>query len=154
MRRKASHLERGGSSPTLATLHKILIALNTSMMDFFAEPAPSAAAGMVFRREEMRCVADARRRYTFLLPRRDDVKVEMLDEYLLPGERDPEFETHPCDVGGVVLTGMVELEVEGQEAELLRAGDGMYIPAGRKHRGRCAGAEPARLITVYYPPNY
>lgn len=149
-----SNLERNGSSPTLATLQRVLTALGASLEEFFAEAAGPRESGSVFRREGMRLASDARRHYTFLLPRRKGIKAELLEEYLLAGERRPEFEKLGCDVAGVVLAGTVELAVEGERRQIVRTGDAFYVPAGRKHRGRCLGPESARLLTVFVPPRY
>jgi transcriptional regulator with XRE-family HTH domain len=149
-----SNLERGGSSPTLATLTKILHALGSDLESFFANAAGGAMTGVVFRRGDMRVATDTARRYTFLLPRRKDVKAEMLDEYLMPGESEPELESLDCDVAGVLLSGTLELEIHGEARQVLCPGDSFYVAAGRGHRGRCLGPDPAHLITVYVPPKY
>lgn len=150
-----SSLERGGSSPTLATLRRILVALGTTLEAFFAEPSPPAKTEVhVFRREHMRAAADSCRRYTFLLPRRKEMQAEMLDEYLLPGEREPEFETLESAISGVVLAGILELDIHDAGVEVLRPGDAFHIPAEAPHRGRCISSEPVRLITVFTPPTY
>jgi len=149
-----SNLERGGSSPTLATLTKILHALGSDLESFFANAPAGETAGALFRRSEMRVATDMARRYTFLLPRRRDVKAQMLDEYLMPGESDPEFESLDCDVAGVLLSGTLELEIEGDAKHILCPGDSFYVAARTLHRGRCLGPEPAHLITIYVPPKY
>jgi len=149
-----SNLERGGSSPTLATLTKILHALGSDLESFFANTAGGAMTGVVFRRSDMRVAADTARRYTFLLPRRKDIKAEMLDEYLMPGESEPELESLDCDVAGVLLSGALELEIQGDVRQVLCPGDSFYVAAGKGHRGRCLGPDPAHLITVYVPPKY
>jgi transcriptional regulator with XRE-family HTH domain len=149
-----SNLERGGSSPTLATLTKILHALGSDLESFFANAAGGAMTGVVFRRGDMRVATDTARRYTFLLPRRKDVKAEMLDEYLMPGESEPELESLDCDVAGVLLSGTLELEIHGEARQVLCPGDSFYVAAGKGHRGRCLGPDPAHLITVYVPPKY
>jgi transcriptional regulator with XRE-family HTH domain len=149
-----SNLERGANSPTLATLHKILTAMGADLETFFGPSHDNAAAGCVFKRENMRTVTDAARQYTFLLPRRPDIKAEILEEYQTATETDPEFESLECDVAGVVLGGILEFEVEDGNKDMLRAGDIFYVPAGKRHRGRCISSEPAHLITVYVPPKY
>lgn len=149
-----SNLERNGSSPTLATLQRVLTALGASLEQFFAETGTPVEPGCVFRRERMRLASDAHRHYTFLLPRRKGIKAEIIDEYLLLGERRPELERLACDVTGVVLSGAIELEVEGVGKQIVRTGDSFYITAGRKHRGRCISQESARLLTVFVPPRY
>lgn len=149
-----SNLERGGSSPTLATLGKILHALGSDLESFFANASAGVTTGPVIRRSEMRVAADAARRYTFLLPRERDAKAQMLDEYLMPGESDPEFESLDCYVAGVLLSGTLELEIEGETNYILCPGDSFRVKPGTHHRGRCLGPEPAHLITIYVPPKY
>ena len=150
-----SSLERGSSSPTLAKLRKILVALGSDLETFLAEANDSTPKGEhVFRREHMRTASDPSRRYTFLLPRHKEIQAEMLEEYLLPGEPRPELEVLESGVSGVVLAGALELEVEGRPKELVRPGDAFHVPAGLPHRGVCVSAEPVRLITVFVPPKY
>jgi transcriptional regulator with XRE-family HTH domain len=149
-----SNLERNGSSPTLATLQRVLTALGASLEAFFAADGAPTEPGCVFRRERMRLASDAHRHYTFLLPRHQEIKAEIIEEYLLHGEKRPELERLSCDVAGVVLSGAIELEVEGEKKHFVRAGDAFYITAGRRHRGRCMSPESARLLTVFVPPRY
>ena len=78
-----SCIERGRNSPSLATLQKILAALGLDLASFFgAKPAPQD--GPVFVGAQMRAASDAERNYTILFPKRRDIAVEMLDEYLYP----------------------------------------------------------------------
>jgi len=149
-----SNLERGGSSPTLATLTKILHALESDLETFFSNGDAAEPTGPVFRRSDMRVASDAKRRYTFLLPRREDAKAQMLDEYIMPTESAPEFESLDCDVAGILLSGTLELEIEEDGPLILCPGDAFYVPERASHRGRCLGSEPAHLITIYVPPKY
>lgn len=149
-----SNLERGGSSPTLATLHKILHALDADLESFFATPEPATVEGTVFRRHEMRTATDASRRYVFLFPRHETIKITLIEEYLMPNEESPEFEVLECDSGGVILSGTLKLEIEGEEERTLCPGDAFYATAGKRGRGRCLGPEPVHMITVYVPPKY
>jgi transcriptional regulator with XRE-family HTH domain len=139
-------------SPTITTLRKLLGALDTDLGTFFAEAPPSPQ--WVFRHDEMRAAADANRRYTFILPRRADVHIEMLDEVIAPGET-PEFETLSSDLAGYVLQGKLYIEVEGEERQLLTSGDAFYVPTGKPVRGISAyKAKPVHLLTVYTAPRY
>lgn len=148
-----SAVEAGRISPTIATLRKLLLVLNEDLASFFAA-APDSPAEHVFRREDMRELSDATRRYLLVLPRRSDIRCEILDETFRPSRKQPDFETIGSDLAGYVLEGEVLLEIEGQEPQTLRAGDAFYVPAERPVRGRCTGKEPARLVTVAVPPRY
>lgn len=148
-----SELESGRVSPTIATLRKVLVALGTDLGSFFADNG-TRTEDYVIRREAMRSVTDATRRYVFLLPRRPDVQVEFVEECFEPGES-PEFEVISSDLAGYVIEGDLVLELEGEEQQLLRAGDAFYVPAGRPVRGSSAHkTRPVKLITVYVPPRY
>ena len=148
-----SCVEHEKNSPSIATLQKILAALNTDVAAFFGAAQP-AGKGPVFPREGMRLASDAERSYTIIFPKTDQIKVEMLDEVLLPGRRRPPYENLPCDVAGYVISGRLLLEVKPQPAREVRPGDAFYVPAGAEHRGYAAGPEPVRLITTYVPPRY
>ncbi|MCK5802884.1 MAG: helix-turn-helix domain-containing protein [Lentisphaeria bacterium] len=150
-----SSLERDLSSPTLAKLRKILVALGTDLETFFSDsPQPAVKSKYAFKRKRMRTAHDPARRYTFLLPRRKGIPVEMLDEYLLPHQPPPEFEVLDSSVSGTVLAGLLVLEIQDEPTELIRPGDAFHVPAGVAHRGRCASPEPVRLITIFSPPKY
>jgi len=149
-----SAVEHGRSSPTLATLHKVLGALGTGFQDFFAgTDAPSEEP--VFRRAGRREVRDAHRRYEFLFPKRGDVRFELVSETIAAAEGRVQWETHDCDMGGVVLSGgPARLEIEGVGEWELRRGDAFYVKAGQKHRATNRGRAPLKLITAWYPPRY
>jgi transcriptional regulator with XRE-family HTH domain len=147
-----SGVENGAICPTIAALRKLLVAMGSDLGDFFTEERPTPT-GPVFRREEMACAGEAHRSYTLILPRRDDIKVEMLEEELRSGVL-PEFEELASDLTGYVLQGELLLEIQGSDSQLLRTGDAFYIPAGQPARGRCIQDTPVRLITVIVPPRY
>ncbi|MCX8240396.1 MAG: helix-turn-helix domain-containing protein, partial [Akkermansiaceae bacterium] len=74
-----SCIERDKNSPSLTTLSKILVALDSDLQTFFSVSGKDEV-GYVMRRENMRAIADDSRSYTLLFPKRDDIKLEMLDE--------------------------------------------------------------------------
>ena len=137
-----SNLERGRSSPTLVTLSRVLHALGSDLESFFTDATTPHSTGPVFRRSDMRSAADVRRHYTFCLPRQESIKIQMLDEYLAP------------DVAGLLLSGTVEFQIDGEAPVIMRPGDVFYVPENTSHWGRCLGQEPAHLITVFVPPRY
>lgn len=146
-------VEAGRTSPTIATLRKLLTALGTDLGAFFTEPA-SSEGEIVIRQEEMRVVVDPNRRYVFVLPRRPDIQAEIVDETILPGET-PEFETLSSDMAGYVLQGELLLEIQGEERQWLRPQDAFYLSTGRPVRGSCAKPGlPVRLLTIYVPARY
>ncbi len=147
-------IEKGASSPTLATLHKVLKALGTDFAEFFANSAENTQMP-VFSHRDMRSVSDEHREYTFVLPNRQDMRFEIIRETIAPSESKSEWEVHDCDVGGVILSGgPARLEIEGQGQWSLRQGDSFYIKAGFKHRLINLGKRAIKQITVMDPPRY
>ncbi|MFA5206242.1 MAG: helix-turn-helix domain-containing protein [Lentisphaeria bacterium] len=146
-----SAIEQGKTSPTLATVDKLLEALGVDFASFFAGGADSAA-GQVFTADHMQKVQDAHRTYQFLLPAREDIKVEMLHEVINPSEKDSEWETHPYDLAGWMAAGdTMRLEIQEVGRWDLRPGDAWYIKAGQLHRATNTGAAPMEIITVIPP---
>lgn len=149
-----SAIEKGRSSPTLATLQRILQALDASFMDFFGAP-PEATTEPVFSARRMTVLRDPHRTYTLLFPGREDLRFEMLHETLSPRETTPEWETHAFDVGGILLKGgPLRLEIEGRGEWRIGRGDAFYIKAGEKHRTRNEGNGNAVQVTIMCPPRY
>ncbi|MBW8040604.1 MAG: helix-turn-helix domain-containing protein [Planctomycetes bacterium] len=147
-----SSIERGKTSPSIATLQKILSALDSDLATFFSGNE-AAQQIPVLLRERMRVVSDRERSYTIVFPRRENIAVEMLDEQLSPSRRRPPYETLKCDVAGYIFSGELVLEIKGKKKRVLRPGDAFYVTKGQEHRGY-AFDEPVRLITVYSPARY
>ena len=147
-----SSLERGKNSPSIATLQKILVALGTNLAGFFGGQQ-EVLPGPVYVRESMKVARDNERSYTVILPQKQNITIEMLDEHWAATKRKPPFETLTCDVSGYILSGTMVLEVKDSQPHTLRPGDSFYLPRGTEHRGYTQD-EAVRLITVYTPPRY
>jgi len=148
-----SLIENGRANPTLASVRKILQVLGYTFSEFFGEDS-KAMEKPVFYGKNMKYVQNGHRKYTFLLPRRRDIRVELLSEEWAVGDVS-EMEELDCDVAGCVLEGgPIEIEVEGEGKWKIKAGDSFYIPAGYRHRGTNKGNIAANLLTCYYPPRY
>ena len=147
-------IEKGDTSPTLATLHKVLKALSTDFSEFFANSAERPHTA-VFSSKEMHSIADGQREYVFLFPKCPDMRFQMVRETIAPNETESEWEVHDFDVGGVILSGgPARLEIEETGQWTLRKGDSFYIKAGFKHRLINLGKRALKQITVMDPPRY
>jgi quercetin dioxygenase-like cupin family protein len=60
---------------------------------------------------------------------------------------------HGGDEALVVLSGRMEIEVEGQK-QSLESGDSAFIPRGHRHRLTNVGSETAQAVFVLSPPKY
>jgi transcriptional regulator with XRE-family HTH domain len=148
-----SAIERDQNSPTLATLHKILKALGTNFGDFFS-PKAALEENFVFPPDQMHVIEDIARKNIIAFPRRRDIQFDMIRESIAPTEKDIEWESHDCDLGGLILTGKGHLEIAGREQKTISKGYVFYIPAGQKHRLINPGPKVLELITVFYPAKY
>ena len=147
-------IEKGTSSPTIATLSKVLKALGTDLATFFTN-ASSEPDKPVFDSKLMKSVHDEHREYVFLLPKRSDMRFEMVSETILPDEKNPEWEAHECDLGGVILSGgPAELEIESIGKWSLKKGDSFYVKSKQKHRLINKDKGKLKQITVMDPPRY
>jgi quercetin dioxygenase-like cupin family protein len=57
--------------------------------------------------------------------------------------------SHPAEVFGYVVEGTLAFDIEGQPTTTLRAGDSLFIEAGRVHEGINRGDVPVKLIAVF-----
>jgi transcriptional regulator with XRE-family HTH domain len=150
-----SAIEKGRSSPTLATLHKILQALDTNFTAFFNNQNAQDYSP-VFKTSQMRQLEDSFRKYQFLLPEKSIFRFEMVYETISSLEGESEWESHDCDMGGVLLKGgPLRLEIQGFGEWIIQPGDSFYVLAKKKHRAvNTSKSEDAQLITVFDPPRY
>ena len=150
-----SAIENGQGNPTLATFHKLLKGLGTDFAEFFASTAVEDEVSSFFPSMDMKSVRDAYRSATFLFPKRDVFRFQMVSETLMPFEEEVEWEVHDCDLGGVLVSGgPMRLEIEGEGEWTMRKNDGFYVKAGLEHRVINISNRPLRMITVFDPPQY
>ena len=50
---------------------------------------------------------------------------------------------------GYILEGQASLEIEGEPARQLKAGDSYTIPAGKVHDARTVGDKPVKVLATY-----
>ena len=145
-----SAVEKDQASPTLATLRRILAALGTDFLNFFSEEDNNSER-YIFRKSMMHTVTDRDREYTFILPPRKDIHLEMMDENYFPGKELPEFEAMEHDFAGYVISGKIVVEIAGEAPTTLASGDAFHVPCGVQLRGYCTPGNKARLLTIHYP---
>lgn len=147
-----SELERGISPITLDTLDKIAVRLDVSISWFFSAGAleETPESGIVVRRD--------RRRELNL--RRAGVREELLSPHLTGGlemilttfapgaETGSEGRQRKGEEGGYIMSGQLELRVDGQDI-LLQAGDSFQLPAEGKHWCRNPGDVDTQVVWAF-----
>jgi quercetin dioxygenase-like cupin family protein len=59
------------------------------------------------------------------------------------------WHTHPGEEVGYLLTGTVEMQVQGWPTRTLAAGDGFLIPPRTPHNARDLGPGTGRMLSTY-----
>ena len=57
--------------------------------------------------------------------------------------------THPGEEFGYVIEGTLLLEVDGQPARTLKAGEAFFVPAGAIHDGKNVGSGNLKVLATY-----
>ncbi len=144
-----SKIENGKGSPTLATLMKLLEALDISVPEFFSGAARKSKRPLIIQRAaDMKVLDDGERLWRYLFPGHLTARVVMTYEEYRPGTRNTEWERHPSDLCGFVLSGTLTLESAGNTSSTVNPGDSFYIRAGASHVAANRGKETLRLVVV------
>ncbi|WP_323964325.1 helix-turn-helix domain-containing protein [Aeromonas hydrophila] len=146
-------IERGESSPTVATLWKIATGFRVSFSSFI-EPTPVGQGEVLYR------TADAIRQQPAgegmqvapLFPYEERFGFELFELTLLPGYQ-RESESHEFGVTEhvIVISGLMEVLVEGEWRSLTQ-GEAVRFAADRPHGYRNLGVAPAIFHNlIHYP---
>jgi transcriptional regulator with XRE-family HTH domain len=155
-----SMVEQNRSSPSVASLRKILGGVPMTLADFFEPDQAEGGARVFFTPRDLvdltgrlghgregssglvfRQVGDARAH-----------NLQILHERYEPGGDTGEtMLEHVGHEGGVVILGEVELTVGG-EARVLKAGDAYLFDSRTPHRFRNVSDRPAEIVSACSPP--
>lgn len=100
-------------------------------------PAGDALAGNLVRREVQRAP----------LAIADHEVVQVLTE--IPAGVASGWHVHPGEEVGYILTGDVEMMIQGRPVVVLHAGDGFIIPPDTPHNARDLGPQTGRMLSTY-----
>ena len=151
-----SQLERGLSAPTIRSLQAVSRALKILPSWFFRPRIDGAEAeqGIVVRRGKGRLMAFSNDfRKELVTPDLSGALEGLLVTIEPGGSSGPAPYHHPGEEMGFVLSGEMELWVEGQHFHL-RTGDSFRFHSERPHRFANPGSKPAQVLWVVTPPFY
>jgi transcriptional regulator with XRE-family HTH domain len=154
-----SLVETNTSSPSVASLRKILGGVPMTLAEFF-EPDRSPSNQVAFRNKDLldltsriNTVTSGRARIA--LRQVGDARthnLQILHERYAPGaDTGPTMLEHNAHEGGVVVSGSLELTV-GADTHLLRTGDAYLFDSRKPHRFRNPGPRDAIVISACTPP--
>lgn len=155
-----SMVETNRSSPSVATLRKIIGGLGISMSEFF-EPEADQAGEVFFTPDQFkdltsRIYSDRGGAIGRLTLRQvgnaREHGLQILHETYEPGaDTGPDMLSHPASEGGVVVSGELEVTV-GERARILKAGDAYLFHSQEPHRFRNVSDRLAVVVSACTPP--
>lgn len=148
-----SMIEKNRSSPSVATLKKILDGFPMSLTEFFAVGQPEQPK-IFFSAAELVEIAGGPISYRQVGANLRGKALQLLHERLQPGaDTGSEMVRHEAEEGGIVIRGEMELTV-GMQTRVLRAGDAYYFDSRVPHRFRNVGREPCEVVSACTPPSF
>lgn len=147
-----SQVERGLTSPSIATLEELLECLGTTLKDFFADVAEPKT---VCKKQDMYIKEDAERKtqIVWLLPGAQGCSLEPILLTIEPGGSTWPDPPHEGDEFGYVLVGTVTLHLGDKKHKVKRGESFFYSPKHTHHLENTGGA-PARVLWVSSPPTF
>lgn len=157
-----SMIEQNRTSPSIATMKKILSGLNIPLSAFFAEdttPEPK----WHFTRDELREITPKGDGESggegggvrfFQVGRSGQTALMILYETYLPGaDTGPDVYSHEAEEGGIVISGQILVTVGG-ETRLLQAGDAYLFNSRQPHRFQNPGPDSCVVVSACTPPTF
>lgn len=155
-----SMIETNRSSPSVASLRKILGGLGISMSEFF-EPDSASSTGVFFKPQDLRdltsrlftTIGESKRHMS--LRQVGDARAHNLQ--ILHERYDPGADTgasmleHGGSEGGVVISGELEVTV-GERSAILKAGDSYLFNSSEPHRFRNISDREVVVVSACSPP--
>ncbi len=148
-----SLIEQNRSSPSVATLKKILDGIPMSLADFFGA-GQAVTRQKFYRAGELVEIGGGLISYRQVGGNLAGHAMQILHERIEPGaDTGPGRFRHDAEEGGVVIRGAVELTV-GAERRVLQAGDAYYFDSRIPHRFRNLGGEVCEIVSACTPPSF
>ena len=158
-----SLIERNKSSPSIASLRKILGGISMTMAEFFKEDRQPLDK-IFFKSKELIDLTSRLHRLgggdggetgRITLRQVGDARghnLQILHERYEPGADTGEVMLeHRSHEGGVVISGQLEITV-GSQVKILGSGDAYLFDSRTPHRFRCVGDQICEVVSACTPP--
>lgn len=155
-----SMIETNKSSPSVASLRRILGGFGITMSEFF-EPDATESSQVFFKPTELRDLTSQlyqgpeAMRSMLTLKQVGDAKshgLQILQErYEAGADTGKDMIEHEASEGGIVISGELEVTV-GNETRILKAGDAYLFNSRQPHRFRNVSDRAAEVISACTPP--
>ncbi|MDG1377041.1 MAG: cupin domain-containing protein [Yoonia sp.] len=152
-----SLIEQNKTSPSVASLKRLLDAIPMSIAEFFATLEDSERPKYFYTAEEFTEVAPQTGHAPLSLRQLGNASshtLQMLDEkYPAGADTGPDLMTHAGEEAGIVVGGEIEITVADQ-IRVLKTGEGYLFDSRQPHRFRNIGTETCRIISACTPPTF
>ncbi|MCB1626763.1 MAG: cupin domain-containing protein [Xanthomonadales bacterium] len=149
-----SLIEQNKVSPSISSLKKVLDGIPISLAEFFTLDLDSLGDGPFYGVEQQPDVGNDPIRYFLVGHDRPGRQLCLLREVMPPGsDTGKTMLSHEGEEGGVVLQGLVEIQV-GEHSRVLRAGEAYYFDSRLPHRFRNVGDEDVLIVSASTPPTF
>jgi transcriptional regulator with XRE-family HTH domain len=149
-----SMIELNRTSPSVATLKKILDGIPMTLADFFAGNVPSSEEQVIYRAQELVEIGREGISYRQVGRNLHRRALQLLHEKLEPGaDTGVDMLRHEAEESGVVVRGKLELTV-GSQTYVLEKGDAYYFDSRLPHRFRNVGKEVLEVVSACTPPSF
>ncbi len=147
-----SQVERGLTSPSIATLIDILECLGTNLKDFFNE---SSQEKIVFTKEDVfeKEDKDHNNMITWLIPNAQKNDMEPILIHIEPGGKSSVGAPHDGEEFGYVIAGNVYVHL-GNKKFKAKKGDSFYFRPTSDHYLHNPGKTKAIVLWVATPPSF
>jgi transcriptional regulator with XRE-family HTH domain len=154
-----SKIENDRAVPTIASLHKIVQALDININSLLSDVGAPHSPVFVMRKEERRKLVTGHRRagnrvvLEQLVPSGPQYLLQVNVHVIAKGGGSDEPISHRGQEFGYLLCGKLELSVDGKRIQL-DEGDSFYFDSSLGHSYRNIGNSEARVVWVNTPPTF
>jgi HTH-type transcriptional regulator, repressor for puuD len=149
-----SKIEAGRVSPTVASLQKIMEAMNTDLYELFLDqPGDDPSEQIVFSKSDMAVYADSEHVEHHAFHRHPNIKAELTFEEYQPNSEVVRDESHRGDICGFVIEGEQTIEIPGRTPLKAEAGDAFYIKGDQPHTLKNTGGGVLKMVCARAPYN-
>lgn len=154
-----SLIEHNKSSPSVASLKRLLDAIPMSLSEFFHEVEDLGPPKYFYTASEFVELSPQDGRGTTLMSLRQlgdasTHSIQMLREVYKPGaDTGPDMLSHEAEEAGIVIEGIIELTVADQR-RVLNPGDGYLFDSRLPHRFRNIGSTDCLVVSACTPPTF
>jgi transcriptional regulator with XRE-family HTH domain len=153
-----SMVELNRTSPSIASMKKILSGMKVPLSEFFAIDA-EADEPIFFAKDELRSISRPADGNGGAIELRQignamQHQIQMLHERYEPGaDTGEELYAHEAEEAGIVISGSIEVTVGG-ELRVLKPGDAYIFDSRKPHRFRNIGSEECVVVSACTPPSF